>query len=541
MILAGFWSYTRFDDDHEGGRITRLRERLERSIRFVTGADLPIFQDRKDIGFGENWERRITKSLDETLLLFPVMTPSFLTSVACRQEVLAFAKRQEALKRDDLILPISYFLTGQKNASPLLLADPEAREVAEILKRHQSEDWHSLRGTPETDPAYRDAIERLARRVEEALIRSRGAIGTSDNRPPPPHPVASPEIGVPPSVIGTAKETGAARPENDRGDAAPIILKTVHQMPGRGDYTSITEAVKAAAPGTRILVAPGLYRESITLDKPLELIGNGERDDIIIEATDAETLIFDTNIGLVRNLTLRSVMRNIKSYCVWIRQGRLELDACDLSSDSLACLAVENNAAPWVRRNRIHDGKAGGIFVYEQGRGTFEDNEVTGNASAGIEVIEGADPVVRRNQISQNAYEGIWVYNKGAGTYENNDLRNNVRGAWDIDTSSKALVKRFDNRGNVTLPLTPPLTRNRVKGLGPLRGAGQSPAFFVFPTQKQRPPGDGGLGLLYKNGASGGIRTHDLWLRRPTLYPAELRARREAQCSQGGWGCQEGK
>ncbi len=26
------------------------------------------------------------------------------------------------------------------------------------------------------------------------------------------------------------------------------------------------------------------------------------------------------------------------------------------------------------------------------------------------------------------------------------------------------------------------------------------------------------------NGALGGIRTHDLWLRRPTLYPAELRA-----------------
>ena len=27
-----------------------------------------------------------------------------------------------------------------------------------------------------------------------------------------------------------------------------------------------------------------------------------------------------------------------------------------------------------------------------------------------------------------------------------------------------------------------------------------------------------------QNGAPGGIRTHDLWLRRPTLYPAELQA-----------------
>ncbi len=31
--------------------------------------------------------------------------------------------------------------------------------------------------------------------------------------------------------------------------------------------------------------------------------------------------------------------------------------------------------------------------------------------------------------------------------------------------------------------------------------------------------------LLDLTGAPGAIRTHDLWLRRPTLYPAELRAR----------------
>jgi hypothetical protein len=34
-----------------------------------------------------------------------------------------------------------------------------------------------------------------------------------------------------------------------------------------------------------------------------------------------------------------------------------------------------------------------------------------------------------------------------------------------------------------------------------------------------------GLGLFLKNGAPGGIRTHDPRLRRPILYPAELQAR----------------
>jgi hypothetical protein len=36
-IFAAFWSYTRLDDDHENQRITRLRKRLEDSIRFFSG------------------------------------------------------------------------------------------------------------------------------------------------------------------------------------------------------------------------------------------------------------------------------------------------------------------------------------------------------------------------------------------------------------------------------------------------------------------------------------------------------------------------
>jgi cobaltochelatase CobT len=51
---VGFWSYVHSDDEHENGRITRLRERLERSIQFQSGIrDFRIFQDRKHIGWGQ--------------------------------------------------------------------------------------------------------------------------------------------------------------------------------------------------------------------------------------------------------------------------------------------------------------------------------------------------------------------------------------------------------------------------------------------------------------------------------------------------------
>lgn len=423
MTFAGFWSYTHFDDEHEDERITRLRGRIERSIRFATGTEIPIFQDRKDIGWGQKWKRCIDASLDETGLLFPIVTPSFFASAACRQEVLAFDTRQKALGRDDLILPIYYFSADPMDSPDHPIADPEERAVAELLRSHQYEDWRALRGTPETDPAYGAAIERLAQKVKETLKRSQTlTLAATPTAAKTGGSTSSVEATASAPATDTAEAKGASLLRGEPAAPSPIEILTVSPMPGRADFTSITEAVKAARPGARILVAPGHYCESVMIDKPLELIGDGKRDDIVVEATDNETLIFDANIGTVRNLTLRHGASGINSYCVWIKQGQLELDSCDLSSRGLSCLAVMNGAAPWVRRNRIHDGKQSGIFVYEQGRGTFEDNEVYGNTKAGIVVTEGGDPVVRRNRIHDGKASGIFIYEQGRGTFEDNEV-----------------------------------------------------------------------------------------------------------------------
>ncbi|HIK29132.1 MAG: pectinesterase family protein [Oscillatoriaceae bacterium SKW80] len=39
---------------------------------------------------------------------------------------------------------------------------------------------------------------------------------------------------------------------------------------GRGDYTSISEAIQNAEAHTRIFVQPGIYNENLVIDKPLE-------------------------------------------------------------------------------------------------------------------------------------------------------------------------------------------------------------------------------------------------------------------------------
>ena len=286
-------------------------------------------------------------------------------------------------------------------------------------------------------------------------------------------------------------ESAAERVEPPRGPSAKTeppthVVDPLH----RGDYTTITEAIEAAQPGDRILVRPGRYEEGLVIGKPLEIIGDGDRDDITVQAVGKHALLFQTTMGRVSNLTLRQAGEG-DWYGVDIAQGRLELEDCDISSESLACVAIHGGADPRLRRNRVHDGKRSGVLVCENGQGTLGDNDIFGNALAGVEIREGGNPILRRNRIhdgksggvyvhengqgtledngifgnalagvhiktggnptlhrnriNKNSYQAIYVHDGGGGTFEDNDLRDNARGAWDISDDSMPNVKRARN------------------------------------------------------------------------------------------------
>ena len=108
-------------------------------------------------------------------------------------------------------------------------------------------------------------------------------------------------------------------------------------------------------------------------------------------------------------------------------------------------VSVETGGNPTVRRNRIHDGEQTGVFVHENGQGTFEDNDISSNAFAGVTVMTGGNPSLRRNRVNKNGHKAIWILQQGRGTYEKNDLKENAGGAWDISDDAAKGVKRIDN------------------------------------------------------------------------------------------------
>jgi len=189
---AAFMSYVRFNDDHDDGQLTTFRERLSCEVRVQTGEEFQIFQDRAEIGWGQDWQQRIDGALDAVMLLVVIITPSLFRSTACRSEITRFLKREREQGRQDLILPV-YYVTAQEMDDPEL---QESDELARALASRQYADWRELRFEPFTSPAVRKAIAELAVRVRDTLRQQtrtqpgRPRRGTGHPRPGPRTPRA---------------------------------------------------------------------------------------------------------------------------------------------------------------------------------------------------------------------------------------------------------------------------------------------------------------------------------------------------------------
>ena len=171
--FSAFLSYVQRDDDYEDGRITELRRRLEAEVQLHMGEPFQIFHDRRDIFIGQQWRRRAVESLDGSTLLVTVITPSFLKSNSCRDEVSVFLNRESKLKRDDLIIPILYMKTPGLNNHQDGLA-------VELAKR-QYFTWGDLRFEEMNSNRVRKAIAKLAEQVVSAFV----SVLTSEPEAPP--------------------------------------------------------------------------------------------------------------------------------------------------------------------------------------------------------------------------------------------------------------------------------------------------------------------------------------------------------------------
>ncbi|MDE0139253.1 MAG: toll/interleukin-1 receptor domain-containing protein [bacterium] len=198
--FGAFLSYAQQDDDYEDGRITELRRRLEAEVHMQMGVPFKIFHDRRDIFYGQQWRARIGESLDGSTLLITIITPSFLKSKLCREEVLVFLEGEQSLDRNDLIIPILYMRTPG-------LDNPHDEVAVELAKRQYFR-WGDLRFEDMNSNSVRKAIAKLA----EDIVSAFKAVLTSEAEAPLDNLSADDISDDPPGLMELLAEAEEAIP-----------------------------------------------------------------------------------------------------------------------------------------------------------------------------------------------------------------------------------------------------------------------------------------------------------------------------------------
>jgi len=181
---------------------------------------------------------------------------------------------------------------------------------------------------------------------------------------------------------------------------APSHNTFVVDQDGSGDHTTISEAVEAALDGDTILIKPGTYIEAILVEKDIALMGEGDRETIVIEAPE------DGPTSFTGFFNRRS---SDAPYAVLLKDTAATLSGLSFRGERAQVHA--NGGGPMMedlffdRVGRTYEGDAyvgGGVTMTGGTTATFRGNTLTEGGA--ITIYDGSEPLIEDNTLTGGPY-----------------------------------------------------------------------------------------------------------------------------------------
>lgn len=211
-------------------------------------------------------------------------------------------------------------------------------------------------------------------------------------------------------VTGTFLLAGCTTSDpQEQGSTAPQILRVPAQ------YPTISAAVEEAGEGDTVLVAEGVYRETVTIDTPDVTLRGEARNGVIIdgEVLRGNGVVVSAPGVTVQNLTVRNATQN----GVLVTGMRDDAGAPVGGHDGYHPL--EPGDFPLLDGFRVDHVTAAnnglyGIYAFNSSHGVISDSYASGGADSGIYVgqCDQCDIVVTGNVAERNAV-GFEIANAG--------------------------------------------------------------------------------------------------------------------------------
>ena len=161
---------------------------------------------------------------------------------------------------------------------------------------------------------------------------------------------------------------------------------------------NVQEAVDRCPPGGCVLLLPGTHDGPLVLtaDKKVHVFGRGHATLRTATGAVVRCEAFEATLDGLLIRRYAGGAHDCECDGVWIKGGRLRMQACDITSAaSSVCVLIEGGADPVMTSCRIHDGLNTGIRITGAGtKGRVEGCDIGGCKYANVAVCEDADPLV---------------------------------------------------------------------------------------------------------------------------------------------------
>lgn len=202
---------------------------------------------------------------------------------------------------------------------------------------------------------------------------------------------------------------------------------------GPGGFPSIGEALRAASPGDDIRVAPGRYRETLVVDRPVRVVGEpgavidgGGRGDVITVAAPGASIEGMVITGSGRRLEEDHAGVKVRADRVVLRRNRLEGNVHGIYLLSVSGAVVEGNEIEGDPRRAMED-RGDGIHLFDSHGNVLRKNRIR-RARDGVYLDSSGNNRVEGNEATDLRF-GIHSMNSRANRIEGNTLARDVVGA----------------------------------------------------------------------------------------------------------------
>ena len=157
-----FLSYCHADNEHLNGAIIQLAQSIVAEYTFQFGSSISLFTDVDSIEWGSDWQRALDQNIEATNFIMPAVTPRYLKSGPCRDELTKFYRQTEN-SQNSMILSLVWQDVDKAGFSV------ENDIAYNIVKKHQYEDVADLQDLEPRDQAYRQHVRRIVGKLREVI------------------------------------------------------------------------------------------------------------------------------------------------------------------------------------------------------------------------------------------------------------------------------------------------------------------------------------------------------------------------------------